>query len=355
VTAAPQPPTETTPVEPLAAETTPIQPLAAETTPIQPPAETAPTQPLVADTLTPPSAETTPVQPPAETAPSQPLAAGTTPAVQQTLSTTAIQPAPAPSPERTEVGVEAPPAEEDGGTYEHTGVELRIQSGIVQRSLEFTQDVYHRMRTLNASAYVYRLDAAVYPSFRSLPLGGHVGLIASYEGTLGGRVDDTDFRLRYPISHSELFGGIRLRRPVYQHELGFDLTVGRLKSGLDDGNDVAGVPDITYSEIRTSIDYTLHFGRINATVAAGFRVPFGYGDIGNADWFPRLGGYGLEAALKGSYLVAAGISVEASATLRRYTLEMNSQPEDAGSGRAEVAGGAIDSYLGGYVGVNFVL
>lgn len=266
-------------------------------------------------------------------------------------------PAPALPMAAMEMGEPDQAPKESGGVQssdEQTGVYLGAQGGVVRRSLSFTQDVYKRLRTLNASLTVYRFDAAVYPSFYTPVLRGRLGFIASYEGKLTGSVHDSNFRADYPISHSELFGGLRMRHAFLQHELGFELTAGRLHSGVDDTS-AAGIPSVSYGEVRSAVDFTTHFGRIRGTASAGFRVPLVYGQISDADWFPRVGGYGLEGSVKGSYSLTPRISVDASASLRRYVLEMNSEPEDPGGGRAEVAGGAVDAYFGGYVGMSFAL
>ncbi len=44
-----------------------------------------------------------------------------------------------------------------------------------------------------------------------------------------------------------------------------------------------------------------------------------------------------------------------SGALRRFVLEMNSVPEDAESGDAEVAAGAVDQCLSGYAGLQLTL
>lgn len=243
-----------------------------------------------------------------------------------------------------------------GGNEFVPGVYLRAFGGIVRRSLSFNQDVYDRLRTLNTNLYVYRLVAKVYPSFRATPLRGHVGLIAGYENAFAGSVHDENFGSDYPIVHSELFGGVRVRRAVRGHELGFDLTIGRLTSGLDDGGSGrAGTPDISYGEARSALDLTVQLGGVHVNGALGFRVPFSYGQIAEAEWFPRVGGYGMEASTWASYPVAKGVSAEAALSLRHYVLEMNSEPEDSGAGIAEVAGGAVDAFFGGYIGMSFVL
>jgi hypothetical protein len=235
------------------------------------------------------------------------------------------------------------------------GVELQAKSGLVWRSLSFDQDIYDRLRTLHGSLVVYRFDAAVYPTLNWLPLQGHIGLIAGYEGTLTGSVQDHDFGKSFPIDHSELYGGLRFRRPVQRHLLGFDVTVGRLHSGLDDGNNLAGIPDVSYTEMRAALDFDMIFDRLRVGAGGGLRVPLSYGEVGSADWFPRVEGYALEAALRASYRLSPRVALEASTSLRRYVLEMNSEPEDASDGRAEVAGGAIDAYLAGYLGVCLAL
>jgi hypothetical protein len=77
--------------------------------------------------------------------------------------------------------------------------------------------------------------------------------------------------------------------------------------------------------------------------------------VASAEWFPRVEGYALEAGLRGSYRLSPRVALEAGTSLRRYVLEMNAEPEDASDGRAEVAGGAIDAYWAGYLGVSFAL
>jgi len=274
-----------------------------------------------------------------------------TPTLLLALSADAAAATPEISQEAPSSAVARKPAAEDL----QPGVELQVQSGVVWRSLSFDQDIYDRLRTLHGSLVVYRFDAAVYPTLNWLPFQGHIGLIAGYEGTLTGSVRDADFGQSFPIEHSELYGGLRIRRPVQRHLLGFDVTVGHLHSGLDDGNDVAGIPDVSYTELRAVLDFDMVFDRLRVGAGGGLRVPLSYGEMSSADWFPRVEGYALEAALRGSYRLSPRVALEARTSLRRYVLEMNSEPEDASDGRAEVAGGAIDAYFAGYLGVSLAL
>jgi hypothetical protein len=264
-------------------------------------------------------------------------------------------PLPGPSPMQRDEGAALLPNDADTTEPLEPGVELRASTGIVHRSLRFYQDVYDRLRALNANLYVYRLDASVYPVFRAGALDGHVALVAGFEAAYAGSVRDEDFGGEYPIAYSELFAGLRVRRLVQRQVLGFELSVGRLAAGLDDGATSAGTPDVRYGNVRASLDLGTRLGPVRATFAAAFRVPLSYGQLADDEWFPRVGGYGVEAQASAAYPLSSVLAVEASASLRRFVLEMNSEPEDGGSGISEVAGGAVDSFLALYAGIRVSL
>jgi hypothetical protein len=239
-------------------------------------------------------------------------------------------------------------AKEDGMV-----VRLRARGGFVRRNFDFSDDIYDRLRKQGTNIWVYQAQGELYPFER--PIGERLGVILSYEGTISGSVRDTDFGGSYPVIFSELFGGVRARHPLGKHWVGFDLTFGQMRSGLDDGNGNADIPDMSYTLLRSSFDFKLALGSLNATGSAGFRLPLGFGEATDAEWFPRMGGYGIEAGLGLEYPISRRVSLEALGTLRRYLLEMNSRPQDAMVGEAEVAGGAVDLYLSAYFGVSFTL
>jgi hypothetical protein len=232
-------------------------------------------------------------------------------------------------------------------------VRLRARGGLVHRTLDFSDDLYSRLRRQQANIWVYQVEGELYPFER--PIGERLGIIASYESVFSGSVRDTDFSANYPVIFQEFFAGIRARHPVGEHVIGFDLTVGRMRAGLEDTTGAANIPDMDYTVLRSSLDFSLDLGLMRATGSAGFRLPLGYGEVSNDQWFPRIGGYGVEASVGASYPLTKGVSLDAAGTLRRYLLEMNSEPEDAMLGIAEVAGGAVDLYLGGYFGMTFRL
>jgi hypothetical protein len=263
--------------------------------------------------------------------------------------------APGPTPGESAVGPEERAAEvdtqsaNDGLSWDGLLVRLRGRTGYVRRDFDFSDDIYDTLRTENANIWVYQAQAEVYLIRQRL------GLFLSYEGALSGSVRDTDFDVTYPVIHSELFGGIRARHPLGQHEVGLDLGVGRMESGLKDENDAAGIPDLQYTLLRSSLDFKLGLGALDATGSIGFRLPLDFGEASQTRWFPRMGGYGVEASVGVRYPLSRHLSLEAIGSLRRYLIEMNSEPSDAINSTSQVAGGAIDRYLSGYVGVSFAL
>jgi hypothetical protein len=260
-----------------------------------------------------------------------------------------------PTPGESAVGPEERAAEVDtqaastGLSWDGLLVRLRGRTGYVRRDFDFSDDIYDSLRTESANIWVYQGQAEVYLIRQRL------GVFLSYEGALTGSVRDTDFDVTYPVIHSELFGGIRARHPLGQHEIGLDLGVGRMESGLKDGNDAAGIPDLQYTLLRSALDFKLALGALDATGSVGFRLPLDFGEASQKRWFPRMGGYGVEASAGVRYPLSRYLSLEAVGSWRRYLLEMNSEPSDAINRTSQVAGGAIDRYLSGYVGMSIAL
>lgn len=263
-------------------------------------------------------------------------------------------PAPTPLAAPAPVADVAPPTVSGAREGDDAGMRLRVQAGVVRRSLSFTQDLYQRMRQQALTLPAYRLDGAVFPLLGITPFGARVGLVAGYERAFGGSVQDRDFRASYDVEYWEWYGGVRVAHPLRGNLLGFELAAGRLASGLA-GDQGAGTPDVRYTYVRTGLDFTLRRGPFEATLAGAFRVPLGYGEISDVDWFPRVGGYGVEGGLTLRYALSSRLSGEISGSARRFLLEMNPAPEDAAAGISEVVGGATDDYLSCYVGLRFAL
>jgi hypothetical protein len=187
------------------------------------------------------------------------------------------------------------------------------------------------------------------------PLRDRVVLIASYESVFSGEVRDDAASASFDLNHSELAGGVRLRQPFAEHALEFDVTFGQLRSGLGDPEGLSRVPELRYTQFRSALALDLRFDELSLRGSAGLRIPTSFGQAAEPDWFPRIDGTGVEGAVGLGYAVGEGVSIAVGGSVRRFVLQMNSRPEDAREGLAEVAGGAVDLYLSGYFGLNVSL
>ncbi|HEU4582368.1 MAG TPA: hypothetical protein VFS67_29125 [Polyangiaceae bacterium] len=243
--------------------------------------------------------------------------------------------------------------EEEGSDSGRIRGAIGARAGMVHRKLDFSDDIYDRLRKQDANIWVYQLQGELYPF--DAPIGDKLGVIARYEGSFSGNVRDADFGGNFSVIYHELFGGLRARYPLGANAVGFELTVGNLRAGLDDPSHRSNMPEVSYTQLRSALDFDLALGPVHAIVAAGFRLPLGYGEIKEKDWFPRVGGYGVEATGTLEYALGKSVSLDLTGSLRRYLLEMNSTPQDAMAGRSEVAGGAVDLYTALYLGMTFRL
>jgi hypothetical protein len=231
---------------------------------------------------------------------------------------------------------------------------MGLNAGFVRRTLAYSDDLYGRLRAPSANSWVYRLQAAVYPFAK--PVKNRIGLIAGYESEFSGVVRDNAAGTDFGVTFSEIYGGLKLRQPLGVHEVALEGTVGSMQAGLDDPEGVSGVPGFSYTTLRAALDAGLHFGSLAMRGSLGYRLPIGgYGEASEARWFPRMEGSGIEGSLGLEYRITDEVAFDVSATMRRFLLQMNSQPEDAANGTSEVAGGAVDLYLGGYFGLNITL
>ncbi len=244
--------------------------------------------------------------------------------------------------------------EESASGGDEPNVVLGVRAGLVRRTLGYVDDIYGRLRAPSANSWVYHVQAAVFPFAR--PVKDRIALIASYESAFSGVVRDNTQETDFTVTFSELFGGVRLRQPLGRHEIGIQTTIGTMQAGLEDPDGISGVPEFNYTLARASADARLHFGDLSLSGSAGYRLPLGgYGEVSEADWFPRMEGYGLEGVLGLQYRLTREVAFDVSGSMRRFVLEMNSSPDDARQGTAEVAAGAIDLYVSGYFGLNITL
>jgi hypothetical protein len=233
-------------------------------------------------------------------------------------------------------------------------VVLGAQAGLVRRQLSYQNDIYRRLRAPTTNDWVYQLDGEFFPFAR--PVKEHLSIVASFESTLAGKVHDGRVDRNFDVTFSELAAGMHFRQALGPHEIGLEATLARLSTGLDDPGHLAGVPEFSYTLLTPTLDAKLHFGAVSLRGAVGYRRALGsYGEASTADWFPHMTGYGIDGQLGFEYRLSEQVAFEATGLLRRFILQMNSKPADAIGGIAEVAQGAVDSYLGAYFGLTLRL
>ena len=230
---------------------------------------------------------------------------------------------------------------------------VRARAGYLRRDIDFYEDIYDHLPAQGADLWVYQILGEIYLA-QGL-LGQRLSLILSYERAVSGTARDDDVvDVTYRALHSELLGGLRARHPLGAHAVGLDLTFGRMASGLA-GDAGARIPDLEYTLLHSSLDFELNFGSFNTSAALGFRLPLGFGEASETRWFPHMGGYGVDTSLGVSYPLTQRLSLEVVGSMRRYLMEMNSEPRDAFVGLSKVAAGAVDRYLSASVGLSLSL
>jgi hypothetical protein len=229
-----------------------------------------------------------------------------------------------------------------------------VEAGLVRRDLKYSDDLYRRLRAPTTNGWVYRFDAEFFPFAR--PVKERLSLLATYESTLAGKVHDTRVDRNFNVNFSELSAGMRVRQAFGPHEVGLQVTLGRLNTGLEDPEHLSGVPEFTYVLVTPSLDGKLRFGPATLQASVGYRRALGsYGEASSADWFPHMDGYGIDGRLGLEYRISDQVAFQFAGSMRRFILTMNSKPSDAVGGVAEVAAGAVDSYLAGYFGLSLTL
>lgn len=158
---------------------------------------------------------------------------------------------------------------------------------------------------------------------------------------------------RYPTSsvRLKLSGGARI--PIADRlELG--VTFGYALTTYGIAGDAAtrpNVPDVAYSALRPAGSVALKiYGPLWIKVAGGYQILLGTGELGSAEFFPRLTGGGMDVEAGAMVRLFRFVEVRASYTYQRYWFSMNPEPGDP-----YIAGGALDDSRGFSIFAAFTL
>lgn len=259
-----------------------------------------------------------------------------------------------PKAAKDEPKAEEPAQEPSGDRPEAFRISLR--GGAMNRKFEYTDDLNGTLRPyeLGAAPFV-RLDLEWYPwaSFAD-GVGANVGLVGGYQQAFGLSSETTDGG-ELDTSSNAFDVGLRWRIPLGEQELGVSARYGQQTFELDDG-DRNFIPSVKYGYVRPALDARIAIGSLFIGLDVGYRFVLDSGEFAEDPWFPDQSVGAVDARLEFG-LALGGLDLLLGARVERYFYTLNPDPENVGvtdDGEA-VAGGALDQYLYGYLGVGYRL
>jgi hypothetical protein len=272
-------------------------------------------------------------------------------------ATVAVAPAPA-------VAVTPPPKEKPTPPPEATArkrpaaVDIEADFRIVRRTLRYNEDLRGDLRD-------YTLDAGpgVGLRFQYFPgahftsgVGAQFGIDFEWERlfAIDSKRDDGEV---FPTESQQFLVGLRWRYPTGRWEpfVVADYGVHNFRFGVSGppvpGEDnTAGVPSVRYEFVRIGGGFRVALGKkenyiIGANIA--LRGVFNVGGIGTSVWFPEAKANGMDTGLFVGFGLPLGFEIRVGMDYRRYWFDLNPVPPNP----PYVAGGALDQYLAGTLGI----
>lgn len=171
------------------------------------------------------------------------------------------------------------------------------------------------------------------------------------------RLDANGQEQSFPTEAQQFLIGLRWRYPKGRWEpsvvLGYGVhrfsfgVSGPLVPGEDN---TAGIPSVKYEFVRVGGGFRVEIGKRELFILAAsiaFRGTFSVGPIGTSLWFPEATANGMDALLMMGFALGKGFEIRLSGDYRRYGFDLNPVPGEA----PYVAGGALDQYFSGALGV----
>jgi TolB-like protein len=229
---------------------------------------------------------------------------------------------------------------------------------VVRRTLRYNDVVSTDLRdyTLNAGPGV-ALKFQWYPGAHfTSGVGAQFGIDFEWERLFG--IDSTRADgATFPTDSQQFLVGLRWRYPVARWEpfVVVDYGVHTFEFGVSgpptSGQDItAGVPSVKYEFVRAGAGFRVALGKKETFILGAhiaFRGVFSLGGIESSVWFPQAKGNGMDTGLVAGFALPLGFEIRVGFDYRRYGLDLNPVPPDP----PYIAGGAVDQYLGGTLGV----
>jgi hypothetical protein len=149
---------------------------------------------------------------------------------------------------------------------------------------------------------------------------------------------------RYPTSSLRLRANLAGRIPIADRlELGITFGYALTTYGITgDAATRPNVPDVAYSALRPAASVGLRLvGPLWIKVGGGYHILLNTGQLGSAEYFPRITGGGFDASAGVMVRLFRFVEVRAAYEYQRYWFSMNPEPGDP-----YIAGGALDDSRG---------
>lgn len=240
----------------------------------------------------------------------------------------------------------------------HTAVDIEVAFRMVHRNLRYNDDVAGDLRdyTLQAGPGM-GLKFQYYPGAHfTAGVGAQFGIDFEWESLFkfdSTRADGQTF----PTESQQFLVGARWRYPIKRWEpsvaLGYGVhtfEIGVSGPPVAGEDNTSGIPSVRYRFVRLAGGFRVGIGakeRFIVGASIGFRGVFSLGGIESSIWFPEAEANGMDAMLMIGFALPKGFEIRMGGDYRRYWFDLNPVPPDA----PRVAGGALDQYWGGSMGV----
>ncbi len=237
-------------------------------------------------------------------------------------------------------------------------VDIELDFRVVHRTFRYNEDLRGDLRD-----YTLSVGPGVGIKFQYYPgahftagVGAQFGVDFEWERLFN--IDSTRADGQtFPTDSQQFLIGLRWRYPKGRwepsvvlgygvHNFGFGLS-GPPVPGEDN---TAGIPSVKYEFVRLGAGFRVAIGKKEIFILAtniSFRGVFSVGGIGTNLWFPEAKANGMDALLMLGFALPKGFEIRLSGDYRRYGFDLNPVPPDP----PYVAGGALDQYWGGALGV----
>jgi len=206
----------------------------------------------------------------------------------------------------------------------------------------------------------------VFPlAFGSKGAAANIGITAGYESGFATKsvyAENTADQVELKTQSNEFFVGLRGRIPVGVHEVGLVAAYGRQIFSLlgDEPPKQQVFPDVAYKFVKLGVDTRFRFDELTVGFHLGTRLVTDTGDLKRL-WFSNTRAASVEGGLLLGYQIAPNFELDGGLDITRYAFNFNpiddlppmTTLQDKLAYGSRVAGGAVDQYTSGWLGVRY--